>query len=231
MFRALTLSVGQLGDPVFIKVFLKSIGLTLLAFVAIGAAIALLVIWLFQWFGWGDLVGSSALTAVAFTLFFGLLAMIVLFRATAIAIVGLFTDEIVDAVEHKHYPNKAAAALRSPFREQVIVGLASIGRAIGWNLLALPVYIALLITGIGTIVAVYLVNALLLARDLGDMIAVRHVPKAERRDWMRSTRGRRLLAGLAGALLFVIPFVNFFAPILSAAMAAHLLHGGTKNAA
>jgi uncharacterized protein involved in cysteine biosynthesis len=230
MLRALLLSIRQLGDPAFQRVLLKSLGLTLLAFIVIGAVLAALVMGLFYWFGWLDMDGGDALTAVALTVFFVLLAITVLFRAVATAIIGLFADEIVDAVEQEHYPDKAAVALRSPLREQLAVGLASIGRAVGWNLLALPIYLLLFLTGIGTIIAVYLVNALLLGRDLGDMIAVRHVPKADRRDWMRATRGKRMRAGLVGTGLFVIPFVNLLAPILSAAMAAHLLHGGPENA-
>ena len=54
------------------------------------------------------------------------------------------------------------------------MGLASAGRGIGYNLLASPIYIGLLVTGVGTAFAFLAVNAILIGRDLQDMIASRH---------------------------------------------------------
>ena len=53
------------------------------------------------------------------------------------------------------------------------MGLASALRALVFNLLALPLYLVLLVTGVGTVALFALVNALLLGRDLGEMVAVR----------------------------------------------------------
>jgi uncharacterized protein involved in cysteine biosynthesis len=86
-------------------------------------------------------------------------------------------------------------------------------------------------TVIGPAIAFFLVNALLLARDLGELVAIRHVPRERWRDWRRETRGKRMQIGLVAGGLFVIPVANLLAPILSAAMAAHMLHGGTENVA
>ena len=226
MLRALFLSIGQLGDPAFLKVLAKSLGLTVILFAIAGFGLYWLLIWLFGWLGWQEGGGFAAATAAA------LIAIVsgwLLFRIVAIAVIGLFTDEIVDAVERKHYPDHADRAVSASYTAQIRVGLASAGRAIGWNLLALPLYIILVFTVIGPAVAFFAVNALLLSRDLGELIAIRHVPKERWRDWRRETRAKRMQIGLVAAGLFVIPVANLLAPILSAAMAAHMLHGGTND--
>lgn len=226
MFRALFLSIGQLADPAFLKVLAKSVALTIILFLILGVFTYWLLLGLFAWLGWtesGGLAAAASAAIIAFVSFW------LLFRAVAMGVISLFTDEIVDAVERKHYPEKAMVAQTAGYSDQIRVGLASVGRAIGWNLLAAPLYILLLVTGIGTIILFLAVNALLLAQDLGELVAIRHVPRAQWRDWKRETRGRRMQIGLVAAALFVIPVVNLFAPLLSAAMAAHMLHGGMKN--
>lgn len=221
MLRALSLSIGQLGDPAFLKVLGKSLALTLLLFAVFGVLLYFGLVWLFAWLGWGQ---GSGFVAAAGAVIVAALSGWLLFRVIAIAVIGLFTDEIVDAVEAKHYPDQRARAVRASYTTQARVALGSVGRAIGWNLLALPVYIVPLVTGIGTVAAFFIVNALLLSRDLGELIAVRHVPRPAWQDWLRSTRGRRMQIGLVAAGLFVVPVANLLAPILSAAMAAHMLH-------
>ncbi|MEO1167728.1 MAG: EI24 domain-containing protein [Pseudomonadota bacterium] len=223
MFRALLLSLGQLGDPAFLKVLAKSLGLTILLFLIGGFAVYWLLIWLFDWFGWGE---SGGFAAAASAVIIAGLSFWLMFRAVAMGVISIFTDEIVDAVERKHYPDKAEVAEVAGYSDQIRVGLASAGRAIGWNLLVLPLYIVLLVTGIGTVILFIGLNTILLARDLGELIAIRHVPRAEWGDWRRETRGKRMQIGLVAAVLFVIPVANLLAPILSAAMAAHMLHGG-----
>ena len=59
---------------------------------------------------------------------------------------------------------------------------------------------------------------------LGDMVAARHLPAPLMRQWRRTTAGGRLLLGFAGTGLLLIPFVNFVAPVLGAAMATHWFH-------
>lgn len=84
----------------------------------------------------------------------------------------------------------------------------------------------MLFTAIGPAIAFFLVNGWLLGRDLGDMVASRHIDDATMRGWRKATRGQRFVLGLAVAGLFVVPLANLFAPILGAAMATHLFHGG-----
>lgn len=66
-------------------------------------------------------------------------------------------------------------------------------------------------------------NAYLLGRDLSDMVEQRHpgLPPIPRID--------RWLMGLVSALVFVVPFINLLAPVWSAAMAVHMLHGARNT--
>jgi len=104
------------------------------------------------------------------------------------------------------------------------MGLGSAARFLLVNLVMTPVYFALLVTGVGTAAAFFVVNAWLLGRDLSDMVASRHLSRTAMRDWRTANGARRFVLGLAGTGLFVVPVVNLLAPVLGAAMATHLFH-------
>lgn len=220
MFRAFLLSSAQLGDPAVLRVFLKSTAVTLALFVLLGVG----VWWITQallasWIGWG----ATGLATI-FALFVSAFALWLLFRAVAVAVLGLFADEVVAAVEARHYPAALATARPVPFARSLATGLGSAGRVVLVNLAMLPVYVLLLATGIGTAAAFFLVNGWLLGRDLGDMVASRHLDGQGLAAWRARTGPRRFLLGLGGTGLFVIPFLNLAAPVLGAAMATHLFH-------
>ena len=222
MLRAFFLSIGQLGDPPMLRVFAKSVAVTLAVFALLGIAV---------WWGTQALIagrvgGYEGGLAAAFALFVTVLALWLLFRAVAIAVVGIFADEVVAAVEARHYPAALATARPVPFARGLAMGLRSAGRVLLVNLLALPLYVVLLATGIGTAAAFFAVNAWLLGRDLGDMVASRHLDRAGVKQWRQRTGPRRFLLGLGGTGLFVVPVANLAAPVLGAAMATHLFHRG-----
>ncbi|MFV0625672.1 EI24 domain-containing protein [Sphingomonas sp. ac-8] len=222
MIRAFLLSLGQLGDRRILGVLAKSLAVTLLLFVALAAALALGARALVRdGFHWGGGVGDlAAAAAVIATVGLGWL----LFRAVAIAVTGIFADEVVAAVEARHYPAALAGARPVPFARGVAMGIGSAGRVVAVNLMLAPVYLLLLATGVGTAIAFFLVNGWLLGRDLGDMVAARHLPADAMRDWRRTTGGGRMLLGLAGTALLLVPLVNLIAPVLGAAMATHWFH-------
>jgi uncharacterized protein involved in cysteine biosynthesis len=222
MMQALLLSLRQLGDPAILRVLLRSLGLTLLIFVALGIGLGFGAKALLDGQRVGHSGGIAALSATMLTLLAGWL----LFRAVAVAVVGLFADSIVEAVERRHYPQEAALARPLRFDRALAMGLRSAARAILLNLLVLPVYLVLLVTGVGAPLLFIALNALLLGRDLGEMVAARHVPAGEMRGWLAATRGARAIVGLVAAGLFVVPVLNLLAPVLGAALAAHRFHGG-----
>jgi CysZ protein len=220
MLRALALSLDQLTDPPILRVFVKSMLTTLFVFALLGVGTwwgtqAALAAWL-DWHADG--------LAAAFALFVTILALWLLFRAVAIAVVGIFADEVVAAVEARHYPEALRTARPVPFARSLAMGLRSAGRVVLVNLVMLPVYIALLVTGVGTAAAFFVVNGWLLGRDLGDMVAARHMDAAAMRGWRATTKSGRFVLGLANTGLFVVPVLNIAASVLGAAMATHYFH-------
>lgn len=219
MARAFLLSVRQLGDPAILRVLLASMAITLAIFVTVGIGLWWTIdVALAGWAWHASLAGVAATIAVA-------LGAWLLFRAVAMLVVGLFADTIVAAVERRHYPAALATARPVSAARGLRMGAASATRVVVVNALCAPLYLALLITGIGTVAAFFVVNGWLLGRDLGDMVAARHLPVAAMRDWRAATAGRRFLLGLAATGLFVVPLLNILAPVIGAAMATHLFHG------
>lgn len=204
-----------------LRLLVKTLTLTLLIFVALAAAAWAGFHALALHYGWGS--GGFAEASATALLMVG--AGWLLFRATAMAVMGLFADDIIEAVERDRYPQAALAARPVGWGRSGRYALASLTRTIGWNLIAVPGYLALLVTGVGTIGLFLIVNAYLLGRDMADMVEPRHpaLPPL--------SRGSRWLMGLASALMFLIPFVNLLAPVWSAAMAVHMLLGRSRNIA
>ena len=213
--RAFMLSLRQLFDPAILGIVAKVVVVTLLLFAGAGVAFYFLLAWALGQLGVSVGDEMAALSSVVLITLGGWL----LFRSIAIAVLGIFSDEIVTRVEARSYPDAAARAQPLGFARSLRMGAASAARAMGYNLLALPLYLVLLATGVGTIAAVVLVNALLLGRDLSDAVVARHPGLA------MPGRGRRLGIGAIPAALFVIPGVNLLAPVIGAAMAVHLIHG------
>ncbi|MEJ7934268.1 EI24 domain-containing protein [Sphingobium sp. AN558] len=205
-----------------LRLLLKTLLLTLGLFgvLAVGLWAGLHGLRAYVGWNWGGGLAEATATAIAAVVLGWLL-----FRAVAMAVMGLFADDIVVAVEAEAYPQAVATAQPIGGVRSLHFALRSIARTIGWNLLALPAYIALMVTGIGTIGLFLAVNAYLLGRDLADMVEPRHpeLPPIPRID--------RWLMGLGSALAFLIPLLNLLAPIWSAAMAVHMLHGVRRKAA
>ena len=214
--HAFLLALGDLPNPRVMRVLVQSLILTLLIFAAAGAAIYYGAHWALGHWRWLD--GVELDMAGVLILLVLVAGSWLLFRAVAIVVVGLFADAIVADVEGRHYPAAAARAVDVGWRQNIGLALASLARLVGGNLVALPVYLILLFTGIGTPIFALFVNALLLGRDLEAMVLARH-PERPRFD-----RGARWSLGLLSAASFVVPVANLLAPILSAAMAVHLLH-------
>lgn len=222
MIESFFLSVAQLGDRAFLRVLAKSLALTLVVLALIGAGLA----WGAHWvtadlFVLGDDVGTLAAIAAGIAAI-GLAWL--LFRIVAIAVIGLFADDVVEAVEAKHYPAALATARPVPLPRSLAMSGKSALRAVAVNLFFVPLYLLLLATGIGTAAVFFVVNGWLLGRDLSDMVAARHLPPAAMPAERSASGGRRFLLGLVGTGLLLIPFVNFVAPLIGAAMATHGFH-------
>lgn len=217
MEKAFLFALKQLRNPAIWRVIAKSMALTIALFMLFGIAL---------WQGlrrWGGpyFTGNNADLTVLLVLVVTIALGWFLFRAVAMLVMGIFSDDVVEIVEKEHFPEANARAQEVSLMRGLRLGLASAGRAIGYNLLASPLYLILLVTGFGMIVALVLVNALLLGRDLQDMVIARH-----RHDHMMTPLGKtkRFALGLIVALLFLVPIANLLAPVIGAAMAVWLMH-------
>jgi len=223
VISSLTLALGQLADGRVIWIMLKSLAVTLVLFA--------LVAWggwhgldaLLDWIGLdeGLFAGGETLRQLA-SLMLTLLGLWLAWRIVALAVINFFADDVVLAVERRHYPEAGALARDLPVSEQFSTSLRAAMRSLLVNLAVLPFALVLLFTGIGTALLFWLVNAVLVGRELQDMVWLRH-----RRDATdpAPVRGlERFLLGGAVAALLAIPLANLLAPILGAAAATHLIH-------
>ena len=219
MIQALMLSFQSLSDRRVAAVLVKIIFLTIVSIVILGIGLWFALQWVFGWLNVNDDGFWSGLLSGAMIILFSIL----LFRAVAVTMTWVFADDIIDAVEDRHYPRQAALGKRPSLGAGLQMAVRSIVRVLGYNLLALPLYLLLLFTGVGTAIAFLLINALLLGRDLEDMLIARHGAKGA------MNKLPRLMLGLMGTFGMLVPLVNFLVPILATATAVHLVHSGNSK--
>lgn len=214
--RAFALALGQLSDPAILRVLGKSLLATLVIFAALGLV------------AWQALSGTLASYAAGYEGLGGLIAIVLtvitgwlLFRVVALAVLQFFADDVVRAVEHRHY-----AAVATVPDLPLTAELAASGRALlrvtAVNAVVLPVALVLLVTGVGTALLLWAANAWLLGRELTEMVWLRH--RADSRDLGPIGGLTRFLLGGVVAALLIVPVVNLLAPVLGAAAATHLVH-------
>lgn len=226
MLRVIGLALIDLTDRRVTAILIEALAVTLLIFVAIAA----LLFWLLSGSDPCSAVGISACElgpkgSGAGAILLTLLAAWFLFPAVAITVIAAFTDRISRAVEERHYPEAARAARKIGMARAAQMGLKSAARLILFNLIALPFYLLLLVTGIGPFILFVIVNGLAFGRDLAELAAARHGERSTRRAWLRSTRVQQHLIGTIVSLLFLLPFANLLAPVIGAAAMIHLFNG------
>ena len=223
VLTSLLLALGQFADGKVLRVLMKSVAVTLSFFIVLA------------WLGWQAFDTALAWAGLSDTAFTGagglrevasaLLAIIglwLVWRIVAMAVIQFFAEDVVIAVEARHYPRAASAARDLPLGEQTRNALAGAGRALLANLVALPFALALTFTAIGPALVFWAVNAWLVGRELRDMVWLRH--RQQQDELSPVTAFERFLLGGVVAALLVVPFVNFLAPVLGAAGATHLVH-------
>jgi uncharacterized protein involved in cysteine biosynthesis len=220
---ALVKAISQLRDPAVVRVAVKSIAVTLALFAVAGAGLYAGLDRLVRsdWFAAVVPESLAGTAAVLAWLLVSVIAFWLLFRVVALAVLQFFADDVVAAVEARHYPALAATARPLPLVREVAVASRSLLRALGYNLLALPLAAVLVFTAIGPAVVFLAVNALLLGREVTDMAWLRHCAGDERGNPV--PRAERVLLGAAIAGLMLVPLVNVVAPLIGAAAGTHLV--------
>lgn len=225
VFAALSKALAQLGDPAVLKVLGKSLLVTLAIFAGLGVVLYLTLDAIFARAGLFAGFSGTFLATIIITVF----AMWILFRIVALAVLQFFADDIVRAVEQRHYPEQARSRRDLPFREDLSNSLRGTWRALLLNALALPVAVVLFFTAIGPAIVFIGVNAVLLGRELTDMAWLRHRAPDELTSPVSPLQ--RLALGGVIAGLMLVPFVNFLAPVLGAAAGTHLTHNARRATA
>lgn len=216
MLAALPLALADLFDRRLLSIWLKSLLATVLAVTALGVAgflglRALVLHWIAN-SDFAEIIGALI----------ALFGAWLLWRVVALAVLQFFADEVVEAIEARHYPDHAAHARTLGWRAELRRAAGSAGRALASNLLALPFAAALLLTGVGAPLVFLAVNAVLLGRELQDMVWLRH--GAAYNAPAPLNRAERWALGGVTALLLSLPVINFAAPFVGAACAVHLIH-------
>ena len=216
-------ALRQLADPAILRVLFKSLAVSIVLFVLLGWGVSSGIDWLLARTGWGDgaFLGAAEARGAA-SLLLTILGLWLLWRVIAMAVIGFFAEDVARAVEQRDYPDAVALAQDLPASRQLAIALRSAGRALVVNLAVLPIALLLLVTGVGTAIVFWFANAILLGRDLQDMVWLRQ--EAGGRGAAPIGAGQRFALGGVTAALLLIPFANLLAPLLGAAGATHLLH-------
>ena len=211
MIHDLALGLRQLGDPAVRRVLIRCILLALATFAALVGAVGGLLAWLdltgLAWLDATIAVAGSAATLVLAWL---------LFPVTIVLTLGLFAEEVVEAVERRHYPDLPPAR-EVGFAESTLAAVRFTAVAVLLNLLALPLY---LLPGLNVPVFLAL-NGYLLGREYFELVAQRWLPAYAARALRRAARGPVWLAGVVIAGLLAIPVFNLVAPVVAIAFMVH----------
>lgn len=221
-------SLGQLGDRAFRRVLLLGVGLSILLLASLYALIFFLVGWLvpdtfsLPWLGqvnWVDelLSGASLLLMLVLSVF--------LMVPVAGAFIGMFLDDVAEAVEARHYPGLPPVD-PVPIVDQIRDSAGFLGVVLGVNLLALVLYF---FVGPFAPILFWVVNGFLLGREYFQVAAMRRLGRAGATALRRRHGLTIFVAGLLMAIPLSLPLVNLVIPILGAAVFTHLvnrLNGG-----
>jgi CysZ protein len=220
LLKALILSIRQLFDPPVRRVLVRCVGLALAIFALLIAAVG---------------VGLDALDLTGMAWLDGTLAVLgsvgavvlawLLFPIAIATTLGLFAEEVIEAVERRYYPDlPSAPGMGLAQSSWGAVRFATV--ALVLNLLVLPLY---LLPGPNVIVYVAL-NGYLLGREYFELVAQRRLGWRSVAMLRRAARGRLWWAGVWIAALLTVPVLNLIAPVIAICFMVHLFEGLRRRA-
>ena len=229
MFSALAKAFGQLSDPAFRRVLVRSVLAALVVFIAVWIAAWFGLSWLGEALsGWAELepggfwdkvvgwvVGAAGVVAVLVASFF-------LFPPIMSIALSFMLESIATAVERRHYPELPPARAQA-IGEAVKVALAFAAAILLLNLLALPLYLLLMFVPPLNVFVFYLLNGYLLGREYFELVAARRFDAEGVRRLRRRYRGQVMLAGVVIAFLLTVPIVNLVTPVVATGFMLHVL--------
>ena len=208
----------------FLKVFLLGMfttaGVLLLSFVFANEIIKEIPLFASDWAWWQTFVNGMLGWIYTFSLLF---IVFIFFVPISTLIISIFLDDVIDCVEDKYYPHKKAKN-RKNFLHLVFLSVRMMFFIIFFNVLVLPIYVLFFWVPFLSVIVFYLLNGYLLGWGYYEMIAFRHLGIKEAGVHRKSIWAMILLAGMIMTFLFMLPIVQFVAPIISVALICHLFH-------
>lgn len=216
MLSAIEKSFGQLFDPKLRWVVVKSLVLALVLYVTMwlllrwaGRQIPSVDIgWLDEGLRWLASILAFAAPILLFPAFFGMM-------------VGLFLDEVADAVEARHYP-ELGVARGTPIWSGIWSGVKFLLLMLGVNLLLLPIYILLLLLPPTGLILFYAINGHLTGAMYHEGVGLRRRSARAARALRSVDSGRVWITGILIMLMGTVPFLNLLAPVVGTAMMVHI---------
>ena len=212
MIRALLLGFSQLSDPASRRVVIISLVGAVLSF----AALLGLVAWalthstITEW-GWVDTVldvlGGLATVGLSW----------LLFPAVVATLASFLLEDVVRAVERRHYPHLPVPASAS-LAAELATALRFLVVVVAVNLAALPLY---LVPGFNLLIY-YTVNGYLLGREYFELVANRRLGRGEAAALRKTHPLKPFLAGVVIAFLSTLPLVNLLVPVVASAFMVHV---------
>jgi len=219
MIAAFVRAFAQLPEPAFRGVLFKGLAAAAVAFVALGWAVS----WAIETYAQTGTLWLDKVVAVLGPFAVAGLAW-VFFPPLALAVISIFTDDIAEAVERRHYPDDPPGRAE-PIWVSVLEATKTALVALLLNLVALPLY---LVPGINFGLYV-VVNGLVLGRDLFGAAARRHLDRSQAASLRKAYRWRIAASGAVLAALFAVPGLNLLAPLVGMAAMVHIFKGLSKK--
>tara|TARA_Y100001960_G_scaffold331107_1_gene427046 strand:- start:1226 stop:1906 length:681 start_codon:yes stop_codon:yes gene_type:complete len=216
VIRSFSLSIRQLPDPAFRKVLIRALVLAIIVFVGLAGVVwfvlagtSLFRFWFLEMIV--DVLGGVAAAVVTW----------LLFPAVASLFVSLFLEDIVDAVDIRHYPDDPRARAVA-LSTTIVVALRFTGITLALNIVVLPFYFLTFWFPPFALVIFYCLNGYLLSREYYELVALRHLDPADAAMIRKNNKRCLFLAGVVVTFFFTIPIVNLFAPVIGVAAMAHI---------
>ncbi len=213
MFASLGRALGSLLDPALTGTLIKALILTVVLFAALLAGMEYLLQFL-------PTLGAPWVNRLL-EILAPVLAIVGIFAVggpVAALFASLYLDRVAAAIEAKAYAAEPPAPGAS-FGTSLGAGIRLVGLVVLVDLLLLPA--DALLPGGGEILTL-IANGVLLGREYFELAALRHLSRGAADALRKRNGGRIFLAGLITAVLSVVPFLNFVAPLFGAALMVHL---------
>jgi CysZ protein len=216
-------ALGQLGDRRFRRVVMIGVLLALALLVAVYAGFLQLLWWLAPDQVDVPLIGpvTGVDTLLGWASLLVMLGLSVfLMVPVAAAFSGLLLEDIVDAVEDRHYPALPPAQSLS-LGQGMRQSINFLGLVVAVNAVALFLYP---LAGPAVPILFWAVNGFLLGREYFSLVALRRLPPEAAQALRRRNRLHLWIAGTLMAVPLSVPILNLLIPVLGVATFTHLFH-------